>query len=294
MKGYRNDNLVIMRRIHIHGVNKKHSARTFLTVSLILLACIAKLSEAGEECQDDTSFEMPLDLSSPGERNCAWVQQRPRRCQFPHKRSTIGALFCPVTCNLCHKHLLPTCADSSAFLSRTLLVGCSWVAEESTTDRCNMSFENQKVEAYCPLTCGMCTAKPTSTPSLNPTDCKNAPNFSVNLQYPYGETMKDCSWVNEDKTNRCNIPHKNRSVGSVFCPVTCNSCSDLNVYGCEDTDRVIIHTQTIDCAWVAQDVTSRCTLVYENVMIGDAYCPQTCGHCDRRYPSSTPTLSPNL
>lgn len=113
---------------------------------------------------------------------------------------------------------------------------------------------------------------PTPTPPTNePEECEDS--YVVGFRVKVGGRMKwrDCEWVADKPSRRCNIDDSVKSV----CPDTCGTCSN-----CVDTtarlriergDSLLSRT----CTWVARRKDRRCDL--EGVAEA---CRETCGLCD--------------
>lgn len=102
-------------------------------------------------CEDrDYSFLVTLPEGAIKYRDCSWVKMNPeRRC-----RDNVNDL-CPKTCQNCK------CIDvPGTFTINNLQRDCDWIKENRI--RC-LYFPKAKI--FCPETCSLCTALPTSAPT---------------------------------------------------------------------------------------------------------------------------------
>ncbi len=102
-------------------------------------------------CEDrDYSFLVTLPEGAVKYRDCSWVKMNPeRRC-----RDNVKDL-CPKTCKNC------PCIDvPGTFTINNVQRNCDWIKENRI--RC-LYFPKAKI--YCPETCSLCTAIPTSAPT---------------------------------------------------------------------------------------------------------------------------------
>jgi len=178
---------------------------------------------------------------------------------------------------------------------------CDWAGENSK--RCEKTYQGLPIYAYCPETCDVCSASPTAAP-ISPTEApvEGPPTTPCNDDSDFkfkGDGQKDCDWVGEKPSERCEKEWKQIPLSN-YCPETCDICSasptaapTAAIYPTETPVASPPPTATppcVDddsfswkgngCEWVAGKPDKRCDKLYKQTTPLSVYCPVTCDSCD--------------
>jgi hypothetical protein len=130
-------------------------------------------------CVDDTTWISTGNPTQDGGgvsigKNCAWITSQPNeyRCDSEDASGVKASVAC--FCANCASANVPAdvtdCVDDMTWVSagpRGTGYGCAWVAVNPVAWRC-LANDATGITAYmaCPLTCGVCTQAPTTTPTV--------------------------------------------------------------------------------------------------------------------------------
>ena len=171
------------------------------------------------------------------------------------------------------------CADSSDFrLNGKKRRNCKWAGRKRKKSRCNKVDEDtgMKVKQFCRKTCYKNCDEPPPSPSPQPPDPDHANRCFDTEGFAFeGERSKDCDWVKELPSLRCNQKDETKNDAEIrtFCPSVCNKrCT------CQDSKKTI-PSLDIKCKDVRKQKHCREDSGMEGHPQVRDMCPLKCDYC---------------
>jgi len=181
----------------------------------------AAADPASDTCADDLSFR----FNGENDKDCGWVGRNDNRCDRKMDGVPLRH-YCPWVCNDCGDVLDESsdeCQNNPGFRfnlddDKT----CLWVGK-NPDQRCERQWRGSKNKYWCPEYCGLCDD------SEDPVDDNNDGTCEDDVDFRYGNNPnRSCSdWVADDTEKRCFEYHWKGEPLSVYCPVTCDTCSSI-------------------------------------------------------------------
>ncbi|KAJ8608079.1 hypothetical protein CTAYLR_009627 [Chrysophaeum taylorii] len=167
-------------------------------------------------CVDSVDWYKTNDTSVPGvsleniklwvmllfrSKDCAWVSSFPSaRCDTKGADRSFASYSCPDSCNT-------TCNDSSDwYKTNDTSKNCAWVSVFPEA-RCDVKGWDGTIGSYsCPDACGL---------QVTVSDSED--------WYKNGEPSKDCAWVSQYASARCEVKGWDGSFAADSCPFACSA-----------------------------------------------------------------------